>query len=218
MKERSITNQKLATLLVRLLRQRGPPAPPRSLRGWRPPCQGWGLSRRDRAKALPALHARMELHLLNHAAFTRFCSRSGTDSAFAFARLRRKWAVSSDHRPPVSAAKTTKRARPCGLFPAPRFLQSHAGAPGGSPPRTPIPPERKHQRGVYCQLGSLPQVNPSAITSILRPSRPLKTPTSRSRTKALGVTLAPASHTWAAAHSRGNPRFPKTPASEHAAR
>ena len=53
--------------------------------GMEAPVPGLGrLSRRDRAKALPALHARMEL-LLNHAAFTRFCSRSGTDSAFAFA-------------------------------------------------------------------------------------------------------------------------------------
>ena len=36
-----------------------------------------------KARALPALHAKMELH------FARFCIKSGT-----FARLRRKWAVS----------------------------------------------------------------------------------------------------------------------------
>ena len=124
------------------------------------------LSGRDRAKALPALHAKMELHLLNHAAFTRFCSRSGTDSAFAFARLRRKWAVSSDHRPPVSAPNTTRRARP----PSPtnsgyvvsflRRASSRATPPCGSPPRTPIPPERRHQRGVDSQLSSLPQGQP----------------------------------------------------------
>ena len=60
------------------------------------------LSRRDKAKALPVLHARMELHLLNHAAFTQFCNKCGTDPAFAFA----------DNRHLVSAANTTRRARP----------------------------------------------------------------------------------------------------------
>ena len=174
MKERSITSEKLATQLVRLAK--------RSSRttsfpeGWRP---GLGrLSRSERAKALPALHAKMELHLLNHAAFTRFCNRSGTASAFAFARLRRKWAVSSD-----------RRVRPL--------------PPDSHPPLlAPIPST--------ASWAPCHKVNPSAITSILRPSRPLKAPTSRSRTKAFGVTLAPASrHTWAAAHSRGNPAFPK---------
>ena len=39
----------------------------------------------------------------------------------------------------------------------PRFLQSHSGAPCGSSPRSPIPLEKKHQRRVDGQLGSLPQ-------------------------------------------------------------
>ena len=47
MKGRSITSQKLATQLVRLLRRSDPPAPPRSLRGWRSPCQGWGACPRE---------------------------------------------------------------------------------------------------------------------------------------------------------------------------
>ena len=187
--------------------------------GMEAPVPGLGrLCRRGRAKALPALHSRMELHLLNHAAFTRFCSRSGTDSAFAFARLRRKWAVSSDHRPPVSAAKTTRRARP----PSPtnsgyvvsflRRASSRATPARLAAPLLGLPSRRKGDTNVVSIANWAPchKVNPSAITSILRPSRPLKAPTSRSRTKALGVTLAPASrHTWAAAHSRETPAFPK---------
>ena len=96
------------------------------------------LSRRDRGKTLPALHAKMELHLLNHAAFT------AAEVAQTLPCLRKTWEeMGRLIRPPtpVSAAKT-KRARPpshqlreCGLFLAPRFLQSHAGAPCGSPPR-----------------------------------------------------------------------------------
>ena len=53
-----------------------------------------------------------------------------------------------------------------------RASSSHPGAPCGSPPRSPIPPERRHQRGVEGQLGSLPQgqpvcdLNPSSIDAI----------------------------------------------------
>ena len=141
MKERSITNQKLATQLVRLLRRSGPPAPPRSLRGWRPPCQGWGACpRRDRAKAFPALHAKMELHLLSHAAFTRFCS-SGTASSRAkparLAPLRRRgdtnvvsiasWAPC--HKVNPSKAPTSRsRTKASGGHPRPS-LAAHLGCP-----------------------------------------------------------------------------------------
>ena len=63
---------------------------------------------------------------------------------------------SQDHQ--TGSSTLSHQLRVCGLFPAPRFLQSHAGAPWGSPPR--LPPERRHQRGVYCQLCSLPQGQP----------------------------------------------------------
>ena len=166
--------------------------------GMEAPVPGLGrLSRRDRA--LPALHAKMELHLRNHAAFTRFCSRTGTDSAFAFARLRRKWAVSSDHRPPVSAAKTTRRARP----PSPtnsgnvvsflRRASSRATPARLAAPLLGLPSRRRGDTNVVSIANWAPchKVNPSAITSILRPSRALKAPTSRSRTKALGGHPSP---------------------------
>ena len=129
------------------------------------------VSRREKTKTLPALHVRMELHLRNHAAFTRFCTKSGTDPAFAFARLRRNWSVSNDHLPPVSAANTTRRSalsHPLGvpgLFPALRFLQSHPCAPSGSHPA-------REETPTLCRwsVGSLPQgqpvrdhLNPSSI-------------------------------------------------------
>ena len=66
---------------------------------------GFGcLSRRDNAKALAALEAKMLLHLRSQAAFTRFWRSK--------ARARRNCAVSSDNLPPISAARTTKRALP----------------------------------------------------------------------------------------------------------
>ena len=67
--------------------------------------------RRDNAKALAALHARMLLHLLNQAALTLFCIRTGAVSALALARHLKNCAVSADQRPPVTAASTTSRAR-----------------------------------------------------------------------------------------------------------
>ena len=77
------------------------------------PMRGTGrVSRRDSAKALVALHASRELQRRNHAAFTLPWRRGGTESARALANPRRNWAVSSDHLPPTSAARTTRRARP----------------------------------------------------------------------------------------------------------
>ena len=109
-------------------------------------------------------------------------------SAFAFARLRRNWAVLTDYRAPVSAANTRR-----GLSLSPTnsgcvviFLRrASPKAPSRRtlrlPPESPIPPERRHQRGLDGQL-PCHRVNPSPITSILRPSRPLKALGSRSRT------------------------------------
>ena len=172
------------------------------------------LSRKRRSES-PALHARMELHLLNQPSLGSASKVVETPPSQDFGG--------------IGPSQMTTRPRflqptpPDGLIrtlPPTWGTWSHSCAAPlrralrGSPPRSPIPPEKRHQRGVDGQLGFLPQVNPSAITSI-----PLITPKSRSRTRAFGVTLAPASrHTWAAAHSTGNPRFPKTPASEHAAR
>ena len=95
--------------------------------------------------------------------------------AFAFARLLRKWAVSSDHRPPVSTTNTTRKARPPpppGMWPLScAALPPEPHRRAGSPSRTPTLPERRH--GVDSQLGSLPQgqhvcdhLDPSSIEAI----------------------------------------------------
>ena len=77
------------------------------------PVPGFGcLSRRDNAKALDALQAKMLLHLRSHAALTRFWRSKGADRECALARARKNCAVSSDHLPPTSAARTTRRALP----------------------------------------------------------------------------------------------------------
>ena len=68
------------------------------------------LSNKDKARDLAAAQARMPLQRRMYAAFTRFCRRKGEDSDLAFANERRNCAVSSDHRPPTSAASTTRRA------------------------------------------------------------------------------------------------------------
>ena len=137
MKERSITNQKIATQLVRLLRQSGPPGPPRSLRGWRPPCQGWGACPGERKP----------------------CA-ARQDGA-------------PPPGPPVSAAKTTRRARP----PSPTnsgYVVSFLRRTSSRALR--LPSSDSHpagEEGVDCQLGSLPQgqpvcnhLDPSSIEAI----------------------------------------------------
>ena len=62
--------------------------------------------------ALAALHASMALQRLSQAASALLCKRKGTVSARALANAHRNPAVSLDHRPSTSAARTTKRARP----------------------------------------------------------------------------------------------------------
>ena len=59
-----------------------------------------------------ALQANMALHRLNQAAATGRRRSSGTDSAFALDRATRNCAISADHLPPTTAARTTKRALP----------------------------------------------------------------------------------------------------------
>ena len=54
----------------------------------------------------------MALHRRNHAEVTRPWRDAGTDSAFAFDRATTTWAVSTDHLPPTSAVRTTRRALP----------------------------------------------------------------------------------------------------------
>ena len=87
------------------------------------------------------------------------------------------------------------------------FLQCHPGVVG--------------ETNVVSIESCAPRHNesPSAITSKRRPSSPLNSPRSKSRTNWFVDTRAPASlQTCAAATSRANPLLPKTPAPEHTAR
>ena len=94
--------------------------------GMEAPVPGLGrLSRRDRAKALPALHARMELHLLNHAPFTRFCSRSGRDTVLSSQGCGGNGPShqTTDPQQPRSPDGLVHPLPPPGVWsPAPRFL------------------------------------------------------------------------------------------------
>ena len=111
--------------------------------------------------------------------------------------------LSSQHHPLLPTPGTWSLS--CAALPRQRALRL---------PRSPIPPERRHQCGVESQLGSLPQGQP--VCDHLDPSIEA---IESSHVEVVWGHPNPASrHTWAAAHSRRNPHFPKTPASEHAAR
>ena len=68
-------------------------------------------SNKEKARALAAVHANNEDHLVIHALFTKSLNSSG--SSLASATRWRKRNDSADHLPPTSHAKTTNRARPC---------------------------------------------------------------------------------------------------------
>ena len=111
--ERSTTSQKLATQLVRLLRRSGPPAPPRSLRGWRPPRARVGAPVQESLSESPPCAARQDgapppqprgLHLVLQQKWHRLCLRLRKASE-EMGRL-------IGPPTPVSAANTTRRARP----------------------------------------------------------------------------------------------------------
>ena len=69
-------------------------------------------SRRDRAKDLTALQAMITRHRINHAASALRWRRKGSPRALALAKCRKKSRVSSDHCPPTSQARTTRRDLP----------------------------------------------------------------------------------------------------------
>ena len=70
------------------------------------------FSRRDRAQALAAAQARMEDQRWWHACRTHPASTCGADLALALANWLTNARASSDHLPPTSAARTTRRACP----------------------------------------------------------------------------------------------------------
>ena len=163
----------------------------------------------------------MPSHRRWRAALTRPRRIGGWLRDFAFAKACTKDAASSEKRPPTSAANTTSCARP----PSPEssgcvmvfLLRAEGQLRCGWPPC-----------GVLCHLcavgtptsclwpaGNRSTERLSATTSNLRLSSTLCSARSISRTYTLELTRAPASRqTCSAAFSKGNPRFPNTPASE----
>ena len=69
-------------------------------------------SNKDSEKARAAEHANTALQRRMYAAWTLPCNTRGDSRALALAKADKKVAVSSFQRPPTSAARTTKRARP----------------------------------------------------------------------------------------------------------
>ena len=66
-------------------------------------------SSNEAAKARAAAHAKIPPQRRRHACSTLFLQMCGSLLAFALARRLKNLRVSSDHRPPTSSAKTTKR-------------------------------------------------------------------------------------------------------------
>ena len=128
------------------------------------------------------------------AAFTRCGRRKGEDSDLAFTRERRNCTVSSDHRPPTSAASTTRRALPPSP-PAPGRSVPSVGGLESAPPRHVLQPLASRCRDtiVVSTASCAPchKVNPSATISNRRPSSALHSARSMSHTEAFVVTLAP---------------------------
>ena len=151
-------------------------------KGWRPPCQGWGACPRE-------IERKPSLRCTPRWSSTSLTTRPSPGPAAEVAQTLPSPSPSFGGNGPshqTTDPQSQQPKPPDGLVhtlpPTPGMWSLSCAALPPKPRRrlAPIPPERRHQRGVDCQLGS------SAITSILRPSRPLKAPTSRSRTKALG--------------------------------
>ena len=101
--------------------------------------------RSDAASAFAAAHARSAAHLLRHAASTLPFINTGAPWALCCAKEVRKLAVSADHRPPTSPARTTSLARPpsnasSGYVRSFRLLATLSAAPGlVAEPALPVP-------------------------------------------------------------------------------
>ena len=65
----------------------------------------------DAANDLAAAHEMIPYQRSLHACYSRRCVSRGSDRARALANSRRKMLASSDHLPPTSKARTTRRAR-----------------------------------------------------------------------------------------------------------
>ena len=181
-------------------------------------------SKRDNAKACAAQQDIAVHHRLNQARLAIAQISCGSEWTLARASCLRKSCASSDHLPPDSHARTTRRARPCppvnsGYLSsfrrrawaraAPSFVaHCRLGAPSALIVQTRVASWAPWKSG-----------KPSATTSRRRSSTRTPGRRSRSWTRMLVDTLAPASRqTHAAQLSRGKPRRPSTPDVEQAAR
>ena len=140
---------------------------------------------------------------------------------FAEAKLLKKWAVSSENRPPTCPPEDNLCLLPLPalgtasfrvqLEPTP-FSVAHLGF--ATPSRV-----NGHTRVVSMASCAPRNRGKPSTTSSLRSSTLLNTGKSRSRTKTFVLTLPPASRQIrAATFSSGNPRRPNTPATGHADR
>ena len=184
-------------------------------------------SRMEAANARAALHVRVAAQRILQACSTLFLKIGGSERAFARAKMRRNVCVSSDHLPPTSPAKTTRRARerrPTNSGCVRSFLRrawakmmpSMFAVPGLA-----VPTPRMGDTRVVSIASCAPPYrgNPSTRTSNRRASWAFGRARSISLTMTFTATLPPASRqTRAAALSTANPRLPNSPALEHAAR
>ena len=99
-------NPRLCSRGAQLTRETGRTRPRR--RSMKPPRR----SNSDIANACAAQHDNALHQRLNQERRATARISGGSDLALAWARCRKKSWASSDHRPPVSQARTTKRARP----------------------------------------------------------------------------------------------------------
>ena len=180
-------------------------------------------SNSDKAKARAAVHAMRTLHLRNQATIADFRTTSGSHLALASARALRKLLASVDHLPPTSQPSTTNLARPMSPASSGYVLSLRLRACSNAAPLVEahcllVVPSRRIGETIVVSMANCAPLNrgrPSTTTS----KRRLSTRRSISCTLTFMVTRPPASRqTLAAALSRANPRRPKTPATEQAAR
>ena len=184
-------------------------------------------SNSDKANARAAVHAMRTLHLRNQATIADFRTTSGSHLALASARALRKLLASVDHLPPTSQPSTTNLARHAmspassGYVLSLRLRACSNAAPLVKAHCLLVVPSRRIGETIVVSMANCAPLNrgrPSTTTSKRRLSTCLSGRRSISCTDIHGHSSACLSATLAAALSRANPRRPKTPATEQAAR
>ena len=177
-------------------------------------------------KARAAEQANIELHLLSHAACALPCRICGTPRTLAEARHLKKWAVSNEKRPPTSPAKTTtgppivtNQLWVPGLLATPRNCEARTADSCCSWSGFAFSGQWANQRGVHCQLCSTKQRQQVHHDFQLPCVEEVEGAQVHVTNETFVLTLPPASRQIrAAAFSRGKPRRPSRPATEHADR